>query len=351
MATEERRASALINRVLNGSEQFDFFQAVRLLKLTTALSPNNDTSTSSRGVNRNHAIEFKSDKSLCFTGHAISSVEWNQSQQSFEVTSNPLALIGAAGVLPDYFTQEVVARSRNNDNALKSLLDLFHQRIQELLFVTLGKYQIAYGFETQALDANNERDLFSHCLQQLLGLAHTPHKWRNLELENLIFRAGLFLHGNRPATGLEALIEEYFTASVTVRQFQGQWLQLSSTDQSRLSVRPERSRFARLGVDFTLGTSVWDLRSCCRVVLGPLTRRQFQELMPGQPGNLRLAELTRLYAGTELEFLLQPEISQTETAPWQLDGNDTWGRLGWSTWLNAEPENQEQAPPPIIPLN
>lgn len=351
MATEERRASTLIDRVLNRSDQFDFFQVVRLLELITALPPDGDASPTTPVIRRSDAIQFGSDSSLRFAGHAISSVKWDQRQQRFQVLSTPLALIGASGVLPDYFTQEVANRNRHNDDALQSLLDLFHQRIQEVLFGALGKYQIAYGFETQAVYPNADKDAFLQCLQRLMGLAHTPHQWSDLKLENLVFHASLFLHGARPTTGLEALIEEYFAAPASVHQFQGQWLQLRAADQSRISVRPNRSRFARLGVDFTLGTRVWDLRSCCRIVLGPLTRHQFQEVMPGQPGHRQLAELTRQYTGIELEFLLQPEIAETETAPWHLDNNGTWGRLGWSTWLDKQPPEHKTHSHPLMPLN
>lgn len=351
MATEERHASALIDRVLNRTTQFDFFQVVRLLELTTTLYPDEVDSSPTTDPSRRDTILFGSDKSLGFNGQAISSVEWNQGQQRFQVTSTPLALIGATGVLPDYFTQEVTSRSRNNDQALQALLDLFHQRVQQLLFRTLGKHQTTYDFETRRRFTRDDSDTLGHCLQRLVGLAHTPQQWRDLKLHNLVFYASLFLHGNRSANGMEALIKEYFSAPTEVRQFQGQWLQLSTTDQSRISAQPGRSRYARLGVDFTLGTRVWDLRSSCRIVLGPLTRQQFQELMPGQPTHLQLGELTRLYGGSALEFSLQPELAQTEMAPWQLATNGSWGRLGWSTWLHSETPQKQPTSAPIIPLN
>lgn len=351
MATEERHTSALIDRVLNRTNQFDFFQVVRLLELTTTLHSDNADSSSTANLRRNDTILFSSDKSLGFSGQAISSVEWNQRQQRFQITSTPLALIGAKGVLPDYFTTEVSRRDRNNDRALQALLDLFHQRVQQLLFRTLGKHQITYDFETQKRFTGADTDTLCHCLQRLMGLAHTPQQWRGLKLQNLVFYASLFMHGSRSANGMEALIQEYFAAPTTVRQFQGQWLQLSATDQSRISAQPSRSRYARLGVDFTLGTQVWDLRSSCRIVLGPLTRQQFQELLPGETTHLQLGELARLYGGSELEFSLQPKLGQTEMPPWQLGATGNWGRLGWSTWLHSRSGDNNAALSPIIPLN
>ena len=64
--------------------------------------------------------------------------------------------------------------------------------------------------------------------------------------------------------GLKAILGDYFVLPVEIEEYVGQWLAL-----------PERSRVGvsahQLGLDFCLGSHVWDRQHTFRIRLGPLT--------------------------------------------------------------------------------
>ena len=72
---------------------------------------------------------------------------------------------------------------------------------------------------------------------------------------------------------MKAILGEYFGLPVEIEEYVGQWLEL-----------PERSRVGvsanQLGVDFCLGSQVWDRQHSFRICFGPLTLEQYNAMLP-----------------------------------------------------------------------
>ncbi len=86
----------------------------------------------------------------------------------------------------------------------------------------------------------------------------------------------------------------------------------------------------RLGVDFCLGSHVWDRQHKFRIRLGPLKLDDYMGMLPGsQPFNELVAWVAE-YLGHELDWDLNLVLQQPEVPALQLNGQF---RLGFNTWL------------------
>jgi type VI secretion system protein ImpH len=337
-----------------------------------------------------------------------------------------MGLTGPSGVLPRHYTELLVRLEREAKSAekyaLRDWLDLFNHRLISLFYRAWEKYRfyVPYG---RGEYARSEPDTFTTCLYSLIGLgtptlrgrlctsAWIEHNGREQEqrlarIEDLalLYYGGLLAQRPHSAINLQALVSDYFQVPAAVRQFQGQWLRLDETNQSRLGLEDGNSR---LGVDCVVGQRVWDVQSKFRLVLGPLSYEQFLEFLPdrsivgytqctshrpdgalrapcesaeqdGYPGDAKgvgslscrpsdsltapgstagkgdsrplqprkafflLSHLVRLYVGPELDFDVQLVLSSADVPRCRLDSQATIGpRLGWNTWLCNQRQNHD----------
>jgi type VI secretion system protein ImpH len=150
----------------------------------------------------------------------------------------------------------------------------------------------------------------------------------------------------RNATNLRTLVADYFRVPVEVEQFRGQWLAIPQSGQTRIG------EFGTLGVDAVAGERVWDVQSRFRLRIGPLRYDQFENVLPDRaPVAERktfflMAQLARLYTGSEYDFDIQLVLEASEVPHAQLSDRAGAGpRLGWSVWLisSTPPEDADDA--------
>jgi len=68
--------------------------------------------------------------------------------------------------------------------------------------------------------------------------------------------------------------------------------------------------------------------------LGPLSFKEFLDFLPTGNGFTSLCELTRFYAGTELEFSFCLMLKGDDVPESRLGGT-AGPRLGWTSWLKT----------------
>src|SRR5262249_22144388 len=148
-----------------------------------------------------------------------------------------------------------------------------------LFYRAWEKYRLPFSYE-RARQPESEK--VSQALYCLIGRGTTGLRGRQcIPDEVFLYYAGHFAHQPRSAAGLQALLADYFSLPVCVRQFRGQRLRLDPDDRTRLPSRNRtRGLNSRLGVDVVLGHHVWDVQGKFRVRLGPLTYDQFRRVFP-----------------------------------------------------------------------
>ena len=389
-----RDGPALSEQLFDQAHQFDFFQAVRLLRWMAVESARHDPAASRHAVGydfapEQEAVRLRVTASHAFAAGAVREVrpaksrpESDMSQgnspslagaeegdspifverklgqspesgQSPERKSGPspagpssppemvttfFGLTGPQGVLPRHYTTLLIERNRAKDFALGDFLDMFHHRLLSLFYRAWEKYRFAFAYEQQATGGGEAEDPFTCCLYCLIGMGTGGlHGRLAFDDEALLFYAGHFSHWPRSAIALEGVLRDYFGLPIVVRQFQGQWLYLSPDDQSSLPcARWPEGLHAQLGADVVIGERVWDVESKFRVEIGPLDYGEFRRLMPCGDMLRPLVEMVCQYVGPHLEFDSQLILKAREV-PWCRLGGDSAdpARLGWNTWVRS----------------
>lgn len=287
---------------------FDFFQAVRLLKLI--LPPS-------------EGVRFHANPQLDFPPSSIESLQ--VSEEGASLTENFFGLVGPLGVLPYFYSEMVSDRVRAKDTALGAFLDIFHQRLLILLCRAWQKHRSWASWE------QGERDGVSSALLALLGLG-TPDLANRQQIadQSLLFYTGLLAMQTRPARALEQILTDYFKVAAEVQQFSGAWYLLPEAEQCRLG---NESRFEELGMGALVGDAIWNRQSRVRVVLGPMPLSRLREFLPDGPSHGEAEALIDFFANRQFDFELQLVLDRTEVPPFQL-GEEL--PLGWCSWLKTE---------------
>ena len=360
-----RDDTALIDRLLEESYRFDFFQAVRILERAAARAAESRPAGAGQPVGedsapRQEAVRFRAQVGLAFPASPVARVERPAAEDAsaaapggrpWEMLVTFLGLIGPHGVLPEHYTSLVIERVRFKDYTLRDFLDMFQHRTVSLFFRAWEKYRFPIGYEKSQSLARGE-DRFTRSLYCLVGLGPTALRRRSrYDDEALLYYAGLFAQRPPSAVSLETLLADYFAVPVALRQFQGQWLALSQEDRSLLPAAHDlRGQNNRLGGNVVIGERVWDVQSKFRIRLGPLEYARFRQFLPSGPSLPTLGQLVRTYVGPQWDFEVQPVVRAAE-APWCRLGGDRQdpSRLGWNTWLRNRPLSRDADDAVFVP--
>ncbi len=286
------------------------------------------------------AVRFRSPPGMAFPGADITLVQPAEGRQPPSVTTPVMALTGATGVLPRYYSEVLTATLRNRSRAMHEFLDMISHRFV-VQFARAGtKYRLHRASETARLMPPDptrpaiEADPVAGVLLSLTGYG-TPHLVPRMEAgaEALLHYAGLLAMRPRSADRLAALASDWLGRRVEVVQFAGAWLSLPPDQRTTLALGRRPGAFAQLGVDAAIGVRAWDVQARVILRIGPLDRAAFEALLPDRPALRRLVALVRAYLGFETGFAVNPVLA-AEAVPAAALGLGG-GRLGWNTWLPA----------------
>jgi len=363
--TSGRDHAALIDRLLEESHRFDFFQAVRILERAAARAGASRPAEACQpvgedGAPRHESVRFRAHVGLAFPASAVAQIERPAARDGaavepglppWEMLVTFLGLIGPHGVLPEHYTSLVIERVRSKDYALRDFLDLFHHRLLALFYRAWEKYRFPVGYERSQSRGQGEDD-FTRALYCLVGLGPAALRRRSrYDDEALLYYAGLFAQRPPAAVSLETMLADFLGLPVAIQQFQGQWLALSPEDRSLLPAGHDlRGQNNRLGSNVVIGARVWDVQSKFRIRLGPLEYAQFRQYLPSGPSLPTLGQLVRTYVGPQWDFDVQP-VLRAAAAPWCRlggDGRDP-SRLGWNTWIRNRPLSRDADDAVFVP--
>ena len=333
------KAGAVFARLQREPQRFAFDAAVRIL------------AHAARAPDLEGAVRFHSPPGLAFPPADILVVQPAQGGQPPAVTTPVMALTGATGVLPRYYSEVLAATLRNRSRALHDFLDMLSHRFV-LHFARAGaKYRLHRATEAARLrPAERGRetlasDPMAGVLLSLSGYG-TPGLVPRMEAgsDALMHYAGLLAMRPRSADRLAALASDWLGRRVEVQQFAGAWLTLPPDQRTRMPQWGAGGRrpgaFSQLGVDAAIGVRAWDVHARVILRVGPLDRDGFNALLPDRPALRRLVALIRAFLGFETGFAVNPVLA-ADAVPEMVLGSAAGGggaaptRLGWNTWLPA----------------
>lgn len=322
------KPGTVLARLQREPQRFAFDAAVRVL------------AHAARAPDLEGAARFRSPPGLAFPPADILAVQPGRGAPL--VTTPVMALTGATGVLPRYYSEVLAVTLRNRSRAMHDFLDMLAHRFV-LHFARAGsKYRLHRATELARLGVP-ERGREAHTGDPMAGalLALTGYGTPHLVGRNaagsdaLLHYAGLLAMRPRSADRLAALASDWLGRRVEVQQFAGAWLSLPPDQRTRMPVGRMAGAFNRLGVDAAIGVRAWDVQARVVLRIGPLDRDGFNALLPDRPALRRLVALVRAYLGFETGFAVNPVLAQDAVPVLVLGGGGTPARLGWNTWFPA----------------
>jgi type VI secretion system protein ImpH len=300
---------------------FDFHAALRRIEcafpdrplLGQALHPSEES------------VRLGQDPSLAFAPAPVLGFRAPSSDRPGRLRVAFLGLFGANGPLPLHLTEHARDRIRGvGDRTFAGFVDLFHHRMLALFHRAWAASQPTVGQDRP------EQNPFARYLGSLCGLGMPSLLGRDPlpDHAKLQFVSRL-MSPARNAEGLSAMIRAYFGLPVQLEEFVGDWLELPPENRWRLGYSGEVSALGRTSI---VGSRVYQRSQKFRVVLGPLTRPDFQGLLPGSPRLEALAGLVRTYVGDELAWDVRLVLAPTERHQLALGKGS---RLGYDAWLGG----------------
>lgn len=255
------------------------------------------------------------------------------------LTTPAMGLVGPGGVMPRHYTAWVEGENRKRSTAMQGFFDMLSRRFVGLFVKAGARYRPTRD------PAPAER-----VLAAAVGLG-TPHLATTLHtpLQALMFHAGALSSRARSAERLRGMLSEEAGCEVRIVEFAGGWVRLPASEQSRLQALGSPGRHMQLGVDAAAGIQVWDASARFLIQMGPMSRQDFEKLLPGAPLHTRLVELTRLFVGLEVDFAFNPLLEATEVPAMRLPAaGASPARLGWTSWLASPRPRRGVAPEAIL---
>lgn len=278
-------------------------------------------------------VRFAQEASLAFAPAALAAFEPATQLRAPRLVQRVLGLFGPNGALPIHLTDWARDRARNyGDSAFVRFLDVFHHRMLSLFYRAWAQAQPVVSMDRP------RQDHFGRRLAALCGLGAPSLRGRDSAPDFAkLAHAGVFGRQVRSAECLEVVLASYFCVPVRIEEFVGHWLRIAPEQHSRLGAS---SGFARLGEDAVIGERTWHAQSRFRVVLGPLSFREYERFLPRGRSARALHDLVKLYVGLEHSWEVKLVLKKQEV-PLAWLGNSVW--VGWSSWLGARLTDQDAA--------
>lgn len=306
--------------------RFEFFQAVRLF---AQIFPSRKA-VGGEGLPHEESVRFRSRITLDFPSSEIheirQTVDERTDEERIEMLVNFMGMVGVSGVLPMHYTELVLDRIRYRDTAMWAFLDIFTHRSVSMFFRAWAKYRFPIGYE-------RGNDDFTSYLFDFAGLGTKGLRGRMaLEDESLLPYTGLIAQKPHSTNALENILSDYFGIRAKVKQFFGQWLELSNADKTALGIAN-----GALGLSSIAGSKIWDQQSKFRLRLGPLSLLQFQAFLPNGSAHKPLESIVRLIVGHEVDFDVQL-ILEKKQVPASILTTRAMRRpmLGWTSFLKTK---------------
>jgi type VI secretion system protein ImpH len=305
--------SHLEKDLLGKGSGYSFFQAFRLLM--SRIHGERDSGG---------ALRVKPDLSLGFPASDVVRIERSDDEDAlrYTMTVSFLGLYGSSSPLPTFYTEDLLEEQSQDESVTREFLDCINQRFYELLFEAWRKYR-QHLRVVEGQDAAAMERLFC-----LVGLGEQKLREELRSPYALIRYAGLFTQFPRSALGLKTLLRDALElSSLEIEQCVPRWVPIPEEQRSALG-----GRYAELGSNLHVGEKILDRMGKVRIHVGPLKKRQFQQLMPGMPKHELLVSLVRLYVSDALEFDLHLSMQPGEAQKTCLGGAQ-WSALGLDTWV------------------
>jgi type VI secretion system protein ImpH len=320
-------AVALENALRDHPESFEFFEAARRLECAFPERPR--LGHSAKAVD--DFVRLCQTPSLSFAPRTVDRYQPGGAGKPARLHGLFFGLFGPNAPLPLHLTEYAIDRQINaKDPTFGAFANIFHHRMMSLFYRAWADSQ-----PTVHLDRPAE-DRFRLYMGAMVGLA-TPNLDNRDALPDQFkrFFAGRLLQQNRNAEGLKGLLERFFRIPVGIVEFVAEWMRLPPASHLRLGGSAD---VAALGLTAVTGECVWGSQQRFRLRLGPLSRAEFNNFLPGGVALSQLVAAVKTYVGEEKAWDVQLVLHRADVPATRLGQN---GRMGLTTWMGQPPQSTD----------
>ena len=358
-------AATVIELIRAEPWNFDFFATILLFE---RIQQHQASTTPDVGMAKTpdlESIRFHTAQQQSYSASDVVRVESSNSAgpKKWDVTVSMMGLTGPNGIMPNHYSRLVMDKARKASresnprekkrySTLPDFLDNFNHRQISLFYRAWKKYRLPALYRPQLKSNDTTKDdPVTTALYSLVGLANGPHK-RQQTLrhrsefpdEAILYYAGAFARWPRSPVTLKNLIAEMFGLPTEILEFQPQWCQLRPNDQYRMPVSGHvLGSDSALGLGITIGERICLYDTRFRIRLGPLSRADFDRLLPEGDRLRSVVQFARQYSGVQWDFDIQLVLKKEEVPMTRLGGStiepSQLARNSWS--LNSAPINDQ----------
>ncbi len=299
MLSKKWTTTNTIEGLVKNPENFDFFQAIRLLEMEYGQA---DESLFQ------HAIRFYVDTSLAFPDATIYKIRLGK---TVTVNTKLFGLNTNNGALATHFLESLMLEKSSGESSFHDFISIFNHRILAILYRSWRKHKLY-------LDTTHQ-----HFLQ---SFSHSRD-------DSSYYFAGAGSHKTQTAEGLSMILSHYFELDVSVKQHVGYWVDIPDDACTRLASCQEINNL--LGKNSILGVSFWDRLSRIKIILFIKSYDYFLEFLPGKIAYAALQKKINAYVQQHIIADIELVLSAKEVLPCQLR-TDNPHHLGWNSWLCHE---------------
>lgn len=321
-----------MNELLVNSQQYSFFQAVKLL------TDYNELSSSEDGIKqlKKTFIQFISNPELSHSKSDIECIEIDDAEDKLtaRVMVNFMGLYGAVSPLPAFYSERIL-QTKNDADYTQHFMDLFNHRIIALVFNCWEKYRYCQVYRAGSIDN------FSSWMFAFTGLFQNE--------ENATLRADPDINWNRllPFVGMlgmrchsanmiESILKYYFDIdSIEIISNVKRFVEIESDQQNRLG-----NRCVSIDNNLVLGNIIEDRSGKFRIKISRLYYDQFSKYLPDGEYHITLKKIVNFLLRDQLDYDIELQLLKYEAPALHLS-NKNFEKLGWTSWIgNHEQENQ-----------
>jgi len=324
MAVPDRHADAGLSP--RARARAEFFGTVRQIVAAARAGLGDDTRADAE------PIRFRVADGMRHPDVEVLSLDRAQPDGPVAMTVGHMGLTGPMGVLPDHYSDLVVERRRQRDEALARFLDLFNHRAISLFYRAWSKYRLPVRFEEAGAEL---ADPFTRALAALAGVAR-------LDDPAMLAAAGPLARRVRSAGALRRIVSAMFAMPVEVQELRPRRIRIDACDQTRLgSRRLPAGSYTALSRNAVAGEVAWDVAGRFRIRVGPLDWPSFQSFFAADGVRRQLVDAVRFAVGGNVDFDIQLVLRADAVPALQLDPAAP-ARLSRTGWLLAGPARADR---------
>ncbi|NHZ66133.1 type VI secretion system baseplate subunit TssG [Massilia genomosp. 1] len=315
--------ASVLERLLSAPGQFDFAQAVDLLRQHARRTGAGGAAAPGRGSDpRKEALALTATFELSFRSQPIERIALG-ADGVFTLVANFFGLAGPDGPLPDAYVELIRSQLLEHDSGAVDFLSLFQHRLLSLA------YRAEHDFRAAAPFGEPGTGPLAPALLALLGqqAEHADAVRRHVLLSNLPACA----QQRHSLRGFLTLLDQQFGVHALGQEWAGRWIALPEQLQTVLGAG---GRNDLLGDGAVLGQRAWDEGGAVRVDLGRIGQALYLALLPGGARRRELGLLCTWYLGPNLACYLRMALAPDEV-PAPVLGPAAL--LGHTSWLDPAP--------------